>query len=147
MKKIRIQFLILTVAFSLVPLFANATDPNNVPGYDSGSGGVPISTASTCSLSSYSDIVTCAIYILNTLIPIIIALIIVWIIWSAFQFARLEGEDRNKHRDSMVWGIVAIFVAVSIYGLVAILTGTFGTNSTQQIKAPNVTLGSGIQQN
>ena len=97
-------------------------------------------TYSCSSLASYDNLLGCAMYILNSLIPIIIALIIVWIIWSAFQFAKADGEERNAHRDSMVWGIVAIFIAVSIYGLVNILTGTFGTATTStSVKAPNVT--------
>jgi hypothetical protein len=67
------------------------------------------------------------------------ALIVVWIIWSAFNFAKAEGEERGKYRDAIVWGIVALFIVISIYGLVAILSNTFGTNNTTQLKAPGVT--------
>ena len=96
-------------------------------------------SSSTCTLHSYSDIVKCAVSILNSLVPIIIALIFVWVLWSAFNFAKQDGEKRSEYRSSMVWGLVALFVAVSIYGLVAILSGTFGLSSDTQIQAPNVT--------
>ncbi len=94
----------------------------------------------TCNLLSIPDLITCVIIILNSLIPLIIALIVVWVIWSAFQFARSEDADRSKWRSSIVWGIVALFVAVSIYGLVAILSGTFfdGGIETNSIKPVGV---------
>ncbi len=82
----------------------------------------------TCNLGSIPDIIVCTTNILNSIIPIIVALIVVWVIWSAFQFARSEDADRSKWRNSIVWGIVGLFVAVSIYGLVNILSGTFFDN-------------------
>ncbi len=101
---------------------------------------VTFAAAGDCSsISSYDGLTTCALYILNSFIPIIIALIVIWIIWSAFKFAKAEGEERSGYRDSMVWGIVGIFIAISIYGLVAILTNTFNTNTTTTITPVGVT--------
>ena len=136
MKKILI-FAILLPFFSFA-LTANAVFTNSAGNIVSPPS-VSASGISSCDLSSYSDIISCALYILNSLIPVIIALIIVWVIWSAFQFARAEGEERNKHRDAILWGIVALFVTVTIYALVAVLTNTFfsGTPSND-IKVVNV---------
>lgn len=35
-------------------------------------------------------------------------------------------EKRKQGKQYMIWGIIALFVMVSIWGLVAILTNTFG---------------------
>ena len=66
---------------------------------------------------------------LNRAVAIIVSLAIVWFIWNVFQY--VIAADEAKKADAkkyMVWGIVAIFVMVSIWGLVAILQSTFGTS-------------------
>ena len=65
--------------------------------------------------------------LLNTLVPIIIALAVVWFLWNVFQFIVKDGDDKDKAKSGMIWGIVAIAVMVSVWGLVGILTSTFGT--------------------
>jgi hypothetical protein len=77
-------------------------------------------------VSGLSSVASCTLGILNAIIPIIVALTVVWIIWGAFGLTKSEGEDRKKWRDVILYGIVGLFVMVSIYGLVHILTGTFG---------------------
>lgn len=60
--------------------------------------------------------------VFNALIPILIAIIVVFFIWSLIQFVRSSSdEDHTKARNHMIWGIIAIFVAVSIWGLVGLL--------------------------
>ena len=102
----------------------------------------PSSGLSSCSniTSGFSALVSCALSIINSVIPIIIALMIVWVTWSAFNMTRVEGEKRDEYRNAILYGIVGIFVAVSIYGLVAILTGTFfNGNPSSGIKVVNTT--------
>lgn len=65
--------------------------------------------------------------LLNALVPIVIAIAVVWFIWNVFMFVIKEGEDKDKAKSAMIWGIIAIAVMVSVWGLVAILTNTFGT--------------------
>jgi hypothetical protein len=74
-----------------------------------------------------SDLLVWFKNLLNALVPILIALAVVWFIWNVFQFVIKEGDDREKAKDAMIWGIVAIAVMVSVWGLVAVLTSTFGT--------------------
>ena len=113
MKKTLIASLALVIVFSALPFFAYATSPTNYPDTgsgnlsntpDTGSGNLSNTPATTCSVGSYSDIISCALDLINSLIPVIVALIVIWIVWSAFNFARAGDEERNKHRDAMVWG-------------------------------------------
>lgn len=81
------------------------------------------------SLSSFSNVSSCAIGILNALIPIIMAVTVVWIIWSSFNLTKSEGEDRKKWSQAILYGIIGLFVMLSIWGLVNILVGTAGLNT------------------
>jgi len=138
MKKI-ILFTTVFLSFSVLPMsaFALINSTGSFGAVDTSA--VSVGSSGDCTLNSYSGLINCSLYILNSLIPIIIALIVVWVLWSAFQFTRSEGEGRESARSSMVWGIVGLFVAVSIYGLVAILTGTFfAGNQTNTIKPVGV---------
>ena len=66
---------------------------------------------------------------LNRAVPLIISLAVVYFIWGVFRYV-IAGDEEKKAaaRTDMVWGIVGIFVMVSIWGLVAILQSTFGTS-------------------
>jgi hypothetical protein len=66
--------------------------------------------------------------ILNTLVPVLIALATVFVIWKAIQFARAEGDDKAEHQKGMISAIIALFILVSIWGLVSVLNSTFGIN-------------------
>ena len=129
MKKIKIISLVAAVAFSFVPLLANATSPTNYPGYVAPSSGnsapATISGCSSLSTGGFASVAQCAIGILNTIIPVIVALTVIYVIWGAFGLTRSDGEDRKKYRDIILYGILGLFIMVSIYGLVNILTGTF----------------------
>lgn len=64
---------------------------------------------------------------LNTLIPILITLTVVYFIWGVFKYATAkDGEGQAEARTVMTSGIIALFVIVSIWGLVALLNNTFG---------------------
>ncbi|MFA6536348.1 MAG: hypothetical protein WC250_00850 [Candidatus Paceibacterota bacterium] len=94
---------------------------------------------------TFADLVDTLIGILNSLIPLLIAAAIVYVIYTAFMMAKEEGEKREEWQTKLIYGIVAIFVMVSVYGLVNILVYTFdvdnapleqptvGTNNAQLI--------------
>lgn len=69
--------------------------------------------------------------ILALIVPILIAVAVVWFIWSVLQFMITTDEEKKKTAKlGMVWGIVAIFVMVSVWGLVGILANTFQLNNS-----------------
>lgn len=74
--------------------------------------------------------------ILNKILPIIISIAVIWFIYNVFNYAILSGDEeaKTKTKNKMIWGIVALFVMVSVWGLVGLLTGTFNlTNSIPNI--------------
>lgn len=59
-------------------------------------------------------------------VPVIISLAVVWFIFSVFQYAiAANEEDKGKAKGHIIWGIIALFIMVSVWGLVRVLTSTF----------------------
>jgi uncharacterized membrane-anchored protein len=69
---------------------------------------------------------------LKLAVPLLISVAVVYFIYSVFRFmTTADDAEKDKAKKNMVWGIVAIFVMVSVWGLVAILQSTFGTSGVQ----------------
>jgi succinate dehydrogenase/fumarate reductase cytochrome b subunit len=78
-----------------------------------------------------SSIVDSAKAILDQLVVFLIALAVVWFIWNVIRYTMSDNEEsKEKARSQMIWGIVAIAVIVSVWGLVGILQNIFGVNTT-----------------
>jgi len=69
--------------------------------------------------------------IINLLIPIVFALAILYFFWGLAQFILAAGGDgADEGKSKMLWGIVAIAVMASIWGLVAFLQTNVGIDPT-----------------
>lgn len=76
---------------------------------------------------------------MKSITPMIVGLAVLYFIWGVLSFVMNSGdEDAQKAaRSQMLYGIIAIFVMVSVWGLVGILSGTFGFTN-QVIDAPTL---------
>ncbi|MEQ1499985.1 MAG: hypothetical protein ABL917_01270 [Parcubacteria group bacterium] len=70
--------------------------------------------------------------LLNTLIPVLIALAVVYFFWGLVKFLGASGDPKAAEaaRSQMIWGVIAIAVMVSIFGLVSFLQNTLGIQNT-----------------
>jgi len=75
--------------------------------------------------------------LINTALPIVIALGLLFFFYglALFIFKSGDPEEQKKGRSIMIWGVVALFVMVSVWGLVRFLNTAFGV---QQEQRPNV---------
>ena len=65
--------------------------------------------------------------VFNALIGLMILLAIITFFYGVFKYLQDQsGEGKSKSLMMMVRGVIAIFVMVSIWGLVALLQNTFG---------------------
>lgn len=65
----------------------------------------------------------------DSVIPFIFAIAIVMFMWGAVKFFIINSDEeakREQGKQFMIWGIIALAVMISVWGLVAILTSTFG---------------------
>jgi uncharacterized membrane protein len=119
MKKVSVA---VGVAASLLPFVAlaqNVTAPNY--GYITG-------------------ILTQVTSILGLLTPIIFAIAILYFFWGLAKFIMAAGDDdaRAAGKKIMLWGVVALFVMTSVYGLVKLLGNVVGVGQGGSITLPAI---------
>lgn len=71
-----------------------------------------------------------AVSIGNTAVQILISLAVIWIIYSVVRYMVIGAsseEARTAARQSVIYGVIGLFIILSIWGLVAILRNTFRT--------------------
>lgn len=82
-------------------------------------------------VESADDIFNLVENILGKLAPMLIAIAVIVLLVAIINYIR-AGEDeekRGKAKSLMIYGIIGLFVMVSIWGLVAILSGTLNLNN------------------
>lgn len=74
----------------------------------------------------------------KSVIPLIFSLAVAMFVWGVVQYVigANEEKERAKGKQFMIWGIIALAVMVSIWGLVRILSNTFSidTKFVPQVK-------------
>jgi len=87
--------------------------------------------------------------VINALVPIIISIALVVFFWGLVQYlVKIGGgssQDRGDAIQLMIWGVVAIFVMVSIWGIIRLLQSTFKVNSQDPIVPKAIQLGRTFQ--
>ena len=78
--------------------------------------------------------------LLRMILPIIISLAVLYFVWGLAKYIKdSSNEGINEEAKSiMVWGVIVIFVMVSMWGLVRILTLTFGITGNEPPPIINV---------
>jgi uncharacterized membrane protein YozB (DUF420 family) len=78
--------------------------------------------------------------ILNTLTVLLISLAVVWIIISVVRYL-IAGGDADKRKEGgmrILFGVIGLFVIISIWGLVSILQNSFATTNTASQSINNI---------
>lgn len=78
--------------------------------------------------------------LLNTVIPLLIALAVIYFIWGVISFVIAGDEEaKTKGRNKIIYGLIGLAVIVAMWGFVRILTTTLGVNTgPQNITLPTV---------
>jgi len=153
----KIVFLVVLVSI-FVPIVTNAQvlrsnpgDPGyatQIPSYGASnpsivtsSGPSSLSTSSgACSgldTKGLGGVVGCILSIFSSLIVLMIAGGVVFVVYGAFLMMTNE-EKRAEGKNTVMYGIIGIFVMVSVWGLVNILKSTFSLSNTP-IDPPKLT--------
>jgi len=71
--------------------------------------------------------------LLNLVVPILIALGVVYFVWGVITYMIGSDEEAKKAgRDRIIFGIIGLAVIIALWGLVRILTNTFGVPTAGQ---------------
>jgi hypothetical protein len=79
----------------------------------------------------------------GTLVPVVFAVAFIVFIWGVFRFFIVGAHDEEAKKSGkslMLYGLIGFFVMVSVWGLVNILKGSFGTTNAE------IPAGTGINQ-
>lgn len=79
------------------------------------------------------DILVLASRFLNGVIGLFITLAIVVFFWGLIKYLVDVGEEKSKGLQIMFYGVIAIFVMVSLWGIIRVLQSTFGVQNNQAI--------------
>lgn len=80
-------------------------------------------------LNDINDVTRKATSIGDTIIIILISFSVIWIIFSVVKYLIAGGEDQRKEGGKAVmYGVIGLFLILSIWGLVNILKRSFVTN-------------------
>jgi len=73
------------------------------------------------------------------LIPLVFTLALLFFFWGVAKYIWSEGQGKEDGRKIMIWGVVALFVMTSVWGLVAFFQTEFNiTGSESPMQIPNV---------
>ena len=69
---------------------------------------------------------------INRLIPFLLLLATLYFFWGLTKFILKAGneEAQGEAKQIMIWGVVAVFVMISFWGLIAFLSTTLGLDAT-----------------
>jgi ABC-type thiamin/hydroxymethylpyrimidine transport system permease subunit len=71
--------------------------------------------------------------LLTIVVPILIALAVVYFIWGVITYVLSSDEEaKTQGRNRIIYGIIGLAVIVAVWGLVKILTNTFGVSDVSQ---------------
>ncbi len=76
----------------------------------------------------------------RSLIPIFFALAIIYFFWGLIEYIRSAGDAKKaaEGRSIMIYGVIAIAVMISVYGLVVWLQNLFGISDVTSLPIPTV---------
>jgi len=82
-------------------------------------------SAGLTNLTNFINFFTCTL--MNAVIPLLVSLSVAGFVYGIIQYFLFpDNEEKRKNGKAfMLWGIITLFVMVSIWGLVGILSSTF----------------------
>lgn len=77
---------------------------------------------------TYSEFVQTVLGFLPELVLTIGMLIVFFFVWRTAEFILAAGdkEVREKAKRLFIWGILALFITLSLYGILSFILGEFG---------------------
>lgn len=98
-----------------------------------------IITPSVSHARTIEDLINRAIDVVRAMVPVAVALLLLVFIWGVAQFILYADneEKRSEAKHIFVWGIIALFVVLSIWGIIILLQTTFfGSGGTTILPTP-----------
>ena len=88
------------------------------------------------------DVEVAALNVLNSIVPALIAAAVTFFLWSVLKYINSgdNAEVRAQARALMIYGVIAIFVMVSLWGFVNVLVEALNLNGNLPVDFNNIIL-------
>lgn len=95
--------------------------------------------ATTVNATAINQFITLIVNVTNSLIPIAVTLAVLAFFWYLIQFiwhGKEEAETKKKTLAGMGWSVLALFVMVSIWGLIGFIGSVTGIGQGGRVPIP-----------
>lgn len=83
-------------------------------------------------LMNLEDIIT------RIVVPLVFTVAVLLFFWGMAKYIRSSGDEKQEGRKIMVWGVIALFVMSSVWGLVYFIRSELGINDNANMKIPKI---------
>ncbi|MFH1402052.1 MAG: hypothetical protein ABIG87_00315 [Patescibacteria group bacterium] len=67
--------------------------------------------------------------LMGVAMPLLLSAAVLFFVYSLVLYMLKDGEEKTKAKENMIWGVVILFVMVSVWGLVNVLGDTFNLDT------------------
>lgn len=100
----------------------------SLPAISSAQTGGPICSTNFVTVGDIFNWATCMLS--NSIVPFLFAIALVIFVYGVVKFIKeSDSKQKEEGKNFMIWGIIALFVMVSVWGLVNVLNVTFGVRN------------------
>ncbi len=101
--------------------------------------GILLPTLASAQLDTLTDTVSNVGDFFNLVIGLFVALAVIVFFWGLIKYLwGANAENASEGLKLMFWGIIAIFVMVSIWGIIALLRTSFGVDTNESIRPAEI---------
>jgi len=96
--------------------------------------------ASAQALQPLANLIGAIARIVGALVPILITIALVAFFWGLVRYLYKAGGEKGtkEGKDLMIWGLIALFVMVSVWGIVRLAQDSLGINPNAGAVSPQV---------
>ena len=96
--------------------------------------------ASAQDLGNLQELLDAVGSLVERALPIVVGIALLGFFWGLAKFIFSAGDEgaKDEGKRIMIWGVVALFVMVSVWGLVNFLADTFDINRDDSGEVPTV---------
>ncbi|MDQ3075716.1 MAG: hypothetical protein M3Q34_01135 [bacterium] len=128
-----------SIVFSLLLVLSMSYNIAFAQGTGSGGSAAICQLISGFTFAGLLDYISCILG--SSVMGVIFALAIVYFMWGVVQYTLYPDEEakKEKGKSMMIWGIIALTVMFSVYGLIRVTRSTFGlTEDSTAVTIPSL---------
>ncbi len=100
---------------------------------------LPLVVSAQNDLGNIRNLIVAVKGIVNLLIPIAVAVTVVVFFWGLIKYVSGSGKGHEQGRNIMIAGIIALFIEVTLWGVVGFVQNAIGINPGQgNIQIPQI---------